>query len=450
MRRRNRQAGQALYLTAASLVVLMGFLGLGIDMGMLRYQKRIQQTAADAAAIAGAEEIPYSSSGIPSAAQQAAADNGFSGAINTGCPPPAITSLGTITVTVNNPPCSGPHVGDSNYVEAYVSELQPTYFMKIFGVNSETVTARAVATMVSDTGGSPGCIYTLGPVGTGFGVKNSGTPSVDATSCDIFDNGNWTTNGAPVNIQAAGIGVVGSSTNNGGGTVNPTPTNIPPFTDPLSWLPPPCSGSACTGGPSIQITNGGCGSTCSANVSCSGGLCSVAPGTYGSISIQGSTVDFGAGTYVVDGNFTVNGNSTICDSTNTNCSGMTSQPIATNGGVTFYITGSSSSVNIDGTTNTYLAAPTTGTYAGILFYQDPNDTSAATLSGTSNSFYEGALYFPTAQLNFGGTMTNTTAAYTVIVSFDLKIFGTSNITINSDYSSLPGGVFPSKNAVLVE
>jgi uncharacterized membrane protein len=43
-----------LYITAAALVVLMGFMGLGLDMGVLRYEKRLQQSAADAAAIAGA------------------------------------------------------------------------------------------------------------------------------------------------------------------------------------------------------------------------------------------------------------------------------------------------------------------------------------------------------------------------------------------------------------
>jgi len=43
-----------LIFTAAALVVLMGFAGLAIDMGVMRHDKRLQQTAADAAAIAGA------------------------------------------------------------------------------------------------------------------------------------------------------------------------------------------------------------------------------------------------------------------------------------------------------------------------------------------------------------------------------------------------------------
>ncbi|HLV96596.1 MAG TPA: pilus assembly protein TadG-related protein [Candidatus Acidoferrales bacterium] len=444
--RRNRQAGQALYITAASLVVLMGFAGLAIDMGALRYQKRLQQTAADGAAIAGATELPYDSSGVGGVAQKAAADNGFSGSLNTGCPPPAMTGdVGSVAVTVNNPPCSGPHSGDSKYVEAYVSAVQPTYFMKVFGHSSEVVAARAVATMIDNSGGYNGCVYTLGPPGTGIGVTNSGTPTVTAPTCGFEDGGDWTTNGKTVNITAGSIGVVGGDTNHGGGSVTCTQTGmscpqtgIAPVTDPLA-LSPPCTGSACTGTSSINATNGNCGSGCS-----------FSPGYYSGISIQGGTVDFQPGTYVVDGNFTVNGNSTLCNSTNANCSGMnTNPPTSMNDGVTFYITGGGS-VSINGTSNVYLSAPNSGTYAGILFYQDPADTSAATLNGTNTSYYQGALYFPTAQLNFGGNLTNTTAAYTVIVADDLKFFGTSNVTINSNYSSLPGGVFPIKNAVLVE
>ena len=48
--RPNKEAGNIVLLTALTLTVLMGFAGLAIDMGMLRYDKRLQQTAADAAA----------------------------------------------------------------------------------------------------------------------------------------------------------------------------------------------------------------------------------------------------------------------------------------------------------------------------------------------------------------------------------------------------------------
>ena len=72
------------------------------------------------------------------------------------------------------------------------------------------------------------------------------------------------------------------------------------------------------------------------------------------------------------------------------------------------------------------------------------------MDGTANSYFQGALYFPGAELDFGGTITNTTAAYTVIVANDLKLNGTATVNLNSDYSSLPGGVSIIETAVLVE
>ena len=137
MKRKN-EAGQALVFAAVGLAVLMGFAGLGIDMGMLRYQKRLQQTAADAGALAGANNLAFpASGGVTAGAKNASAGNGFTDGTN------------NVTVTVNNPPASGPHTGNANYVEVLVTAVQPTYFMKVLGINSQTVTARAVATNVS-------------------------------------------------------------------------------------------------------------------------------------------------------------------------------------------------------------------------------------------------------------------------------------------------------------
>src|SRR5579863_8022335 len=221
--RRNRQAGQALYITAASLVVLMGFLGLGIDMGALRYEKRIQQTAADAAAIAGANELRYGTgaSAITSAAVDAAKINGF-GDTSTYCSSscPQSGSVGYVTVTVNDPPLSGPHTGDSNcptlpssscYVEVLVSEVRSTYFMTVLGVKSANVTARAVATLISTAGGtSPGCMYTTG-VGIDGDLTGKGTPTLYAPGCGITDDGGLTAKGSQVNITAGSIGVAFTS-----------------------------------------------------------------------------------------------------------------------------------------------------------------------------------------------------------------------------------------------
>ncbi len=52
-------AGHALVIVALAMIVIWGFLGLGIDLGHLRYMKRQLQKLADAAALAGAMELSH-------------------------------------------------------------------------------------------------------------------------------------------------------------------------------------------------------------------------------------------------------------------------------------------------------------------------------------------------------------------------------------------------------
>lgn len=456
--RRNKEAGQALVLTAVALVILMGFAGLAIDMGVLRHEKRLQQTAADAAALAGASNITYG--GVKSAGQAAAASNGFSDTsttCSTGCPNPG--DIGFVTVTINNPPTSGPHATDPNYVEALVTDVHPTYFMRVLGTNSEPVTARAVAT---DLGGAPtgtnvNCITTIGAPNKRIepGFSASGSVTLQAPQCSVQDDGNFISGGgANLSVTAASIGVSGTVTENGTGTISPQPESMPAVGDPIN-APALCSGTSCPSSGPITINAGACtGAGCAGNVVCSSINCTVQPGSYDDICIKSSPVgggappvNFAAGLYILTGastcstgvEFRIGSNNSVCNSTDATCGGMMG---TANDGVTFYMTGSGS-VSIDGTSTVQLAAPNTGTYEGLLFYQDPNDTASASISGNDNSAYQGALYFPSAQLTFGGNNTtggtfNSSAAYTLIVSSWLTLAGNPTIVINSNFSGLGG------------
>jgi hypothetical protein len=411
---RKKEAGQALIFGVFALgLLLLGLMGLGIDIGYMRYEKRLQQSAADSAALAGAAEIPYGSSFISAAGSHGASLDGFTVAsTQSGCPPTDPSgAVGTIAVTINYPPCSGLYSGKPEYVEAYVAVVQPTFFMKALGITSQTVTARAVAFWGS--GVAKNCVFTLGSPGTAIeGITVNGSPTLNAPTCGIDDNGNFDTSGGDLDVTAGSVGVVGEATNNGGGGVTPTPiTGIAPLGDPLATLTPPTVGTPITFRPDNII-----------------------PGsTYKSISINNGTVNFPAGTYIVNGDMTISGNSTV-----------------TGTGVTFYIT-NGGDLTINGNTNVQLSAPTSGSYEGILFYQDPNDTSSARINGTNNSFFQGALYFPNALLDFGGTGStfNSDAAYTLIVSGALRISGGATISINSDFSGLVDGN-PIHSSVLVE
>ncbi len=56
-RKSNRQSGYGLIFAALGMVALLGAAGLSVDMGYLRYQRRLLQSAADSAALAGAAQL---------------------------------------------------------------------------------------------------------------------------------------------------------------------------------------------------------------------------------------------------------------------------------------------------------------------------------------------------------------------------------------------------------
>jgi hypothetical protein len=326
-------------------------------------------------------------------------------------------------------------------VEAVVAAVQPTYFMRVLGVSRQSVSARAVATNLGGANGA--CLYVLGaPSNSIEGVNINGSATLNAPTCGIVDNGNFNTKGNKLTVNCSTFGLSGSVDASGpGGTVScPETENMPFAADPLSYLTPPCS--PCTGGTSISIAgNGGYNGS---GVTYSNGVYTVSPGTYTSLSISGTgagnTVVFSPGTYVFNGGgLTIPGNA--------NVSGT---------GVTFYFT-NTATISVTGTPTIQLTAPSSGDYAGILMYQDPNDTNVGpnpngpTISGNSGSLYDGVLYFPSDQLTFGGSSSGSSQGYGVamVVAQSLALSGNPTVNLEGSSSSgLPPGLI--KNAVLVE
>ncbi len=108
-------SGQTFVLVSIALVVLIGVAALAVDVGDLWTTRRLMQSAADAGAVAGADEITLggSSSAITAAAKDATSHNGFTdGAARPG-------TSNTVTVAVHNPPTSGPFAANVNAVEGH-------------------------------------------------------------------------------------------------------------------------------------------------------------------------------------------------------------------------------------------------------------------------------------------------------------------------------------------
>jgi putative Flp pilus-assembly TadE/G-like protein len=434
--KRNNESGQALVFTAVAMVALLGFAGLGIDMGMLRYQKRLQQTAADAAAIAGANNLAFPvSGGVTPGAQNAAIANGFTdnsgGTTCTNSP----GTVGCVTITVNNPPLSGPHVSNVNYVEVLVTAVQTTYFMKAVGIPTETITARAVATNLSGDSTSTGCLYTLGlPSVKGVeGINVTGHGTLNATGCGISDNGNYDPNDPAITVNNCSFAVTGTDTGNSGSNVmcngqikNPT-YGTPAASDPFALsLTPPAQPAASFG-----------------NVTPSSGS-QLQPGTYSSITIGSNVnVTMSPGIYYINGSggLLFNGGGTL-----------------TGTGVMFYFTngatvtarGGGNSPDINLTAPSAINCPACpAEYDGILMYQDPNDTSSPTIGGDDNSNYVGALYFPSVELSFFGNAKSGGFSAGIVVAKALSLTGNPTVTLLG-LAGLPTGVSILTHAVLVE
>ena len=393
MTKRRSEAGQTLALVSFGIVVFLLAAGLAVDMGFLRYQKRLMQAAADGAALAAATDYDLANAGFGAAttdSQYVAQVNGFTNGVN------------NTTVNVN----PAVNVNPVNAVEVDIERVYPTFFMTIAGFNNATISATATATI----GTSNGCMYALGvndPIGI---TLNAG---VDAPNCGIVTNGALNGNG---NITSPSIGVLGANAYAG---VPSSPVEVipQPAADPLVYLNPPPTG-AC--GPAFVAGQG---------------AVTVPQGSYQSISVgTGDTYTF-SGLYV------------LCQAPGLQITG-TGVAMTGAGGVTFYATGTAGFA-FSGSGNVTLTASTSsvgGLPPGILFYQDPGDTTAADVSGAGSGGVKlnGTLYFPKAPLTIAGSVGGTNA---LTVAQNITVIG--SVILEADSPTVEGGS-PLENVSLVE
>ncbi|HEV2576605.1 MAG TPA: pilus assembly protein TadG-related protein [Acidobacteriaceae bacterium] len=414
MRLHRDERGQTIILVALSLPFMLGFVGMATDVGALFKDKRTIQTAADAAAIAGALNLRYGS--YVTTAKNASTANGYTDGSN------------GVTVTVKSPPvwASSNYYNKADYVEATVTKVEPTIFLSVFGFPSVTVTARAVAT---DQGPGDGCMYTLGTTGNDIHIQ--GSAEITATSCGMLVNSSssnaitQTGNGPNLYARFRSIGVVGDPS--GIGNYSPTPiTGIAQVSDPLSYFPNySCNNNACgcSGTPTIPCT----GYPYSSAVICGNASgATLSPGCYKGLN---GTYTLSSGTYLIngkiDGNITGSGVTLI----------LISNSIETTGSKAITLTAPLASSDPSGT----------NPFDGIVIYQVPSDTTATDMKGNSTLNAQGVIYMPTAEFEMEGSTGGTIYADFVVSSIDIQ--GTPNIY---DYQALAGVQSPITSINLVE
>lgn len=464
------EKGQVLVLTLVSMAVLMGVLALAIDVGVLFRAKRNMQIAADAAAMAAANQVFYGpASNYQQAGYAAAKANGVD------------QSIPTNTVLINYPPVDGPNTGCGSCVEARVATPNTTTFMGLFGIHSVSVAARAVA-------GAPGagkaCIYLTDPTMDGA-LDLQGAAAINAPGCGIYVNSNSSSavaynNGHTGNITASTLAVVGNDTDaksnltgvsvsiNVAAETPPIPTNLPGI---------PSSGCTYSTAATRVVVSGATGSsqinqaTINSNVNTSGAASNVICFTGSNVTVDSGVVLTGAPNsgvlYAFENGVQLSGAVQFgCYGSLSPCGATTPStgPLDSNStyGATMDLAGGGLS---QGNAQLTVFAPTQGTYNSIALMVPTSNTFNQTSGGncpaykgsdpctliqrgSSNSTFDGFIYSPNQCLEIqdgGGAIRNATG----VIAACLFAKGSGSLNVNS-YNQANPSTTPFKLVAMVE
>jgi hypothetical protein len=138
MRRGRGERGQILAVVALALVALLGISAFAIDVGFAYYAKRQLQSATDAAALAGAQDLPNASNAIATATTYANANtpsnlSSFNFTYQTKCTATAVLAVGCNAAV--NP----------NALVVSGTASTNAWFSRLFGLNSFSISAHANA-----------------------------------------------------------------------------------------------------------------------------------------------------------------------------------------------------------------------------------------------------------------------------------------------------------------
>ena len=362
------QRGNAMLLGVAAMPLLIGSAAVAVDSVNMSLTKRQLQRAADSGALAGAYAVVQSKSAQASVLSDLQQNND-------------VTLNGA--AVVENAPSTGTFAGNARAVRVVLNSDVPMSFFSVFGQTKSVVTAEATAAVVVS---GNFCMLSL-EEGSATGVTFWGNTSVDI-GCGVATNAksaNSIVAGASSTVKATPITAQGGVPQS---SHYVSPTTLLPYSpkqkDPFAKLPVPQVPSSCESKLSI-----GSNDTYTIPARTDGIYC------YKGMDIKG-TLTLQPGIYYIDGStFNVGAQGQVNGTGVTFI--LTSSTAATNGN-------SVASVDLQGGSGLNLTAPKSGTYEGVLFYQDPRATLGNTIeiTGNSTSILEGAFYFPRSDLTYSG------------------------------------------------
>ena len=384
--------------TALMVPLLAGAAGFGVETAFWYHKDLELQQAADKSAYTAALEkrAGSNSSKILSAATSMATENGYQPG----------------TLAVHYPPIAGAYTGNTSAIEVDLSIEVPRYFTGLFFDDKVGESVRAVALMQT---AANACILALSKTAA-HAARFSGSSNLNLVGCTVMSDSMADDS---VRVQGSAqlttdciIAVGNVNLTSGAHTsVCPAPiTQAPPVADPFASLAIP---------------------TVSGNKTVGGGSSPIQPGNYTSGMNISGTRTMQPGIYVVSGgDFKINANANV-----------------TGTGVTIYIK-AGTNVSINGNATVKLSAPTSGTYAGMLFFGERTGTGNVNMNGTAASKLTGAIYFANQDINYLGNFSGNGGCTQVVGK---TVEWTGNTTINQNCTAYGMATIPAMQVVkLVE
>ena len=401
--RRRDDRGAAMLITSLATVVMLIFAALGVDFTNAVQDRRRIQGAADAAALAAAQDAPTTATMAATAATYAAKNVGISSfgtgtacGTNTTC-----YTSGDYTLEIETPYTAGTGGSGPTYrTRVEVCHTQDAGFSQIIGNTTLQTCGEAKSAKVAPANSSSGNLCALCLLSTDQeALKSSGSGRLTVTGGSIIINSPSPTKAINISNSAGRIIATPApphAIKTVGGVTQAGPLNIQPaattgsaaIADPLAALPAP------------NITGPIYGTTSSVY---SGTLY---PGIYPGRVTNGAHLT--PGVYVF---------------TNKDAFKLSSGPIVTGEEVMVYLTctnyvggqstvpdahcaansSSAAGIAISAGTGLAFSPPTSGTYQGISIFADRNNTNSMVLTGSSSAEFKGTIYMKNATIEMSGS-----------------------------------------------
>ncbi|MCZ4094249.1 pilus assembly protein TadG-related protein [Sinorhizobium psoraleae] len=383
------EGGTVALIAAIAFPVLVGAMGLGAETGYWFLERRKLQHAADVSAHAAAVRFRAGDQQamLETTARRIASASGYT---------PGSLAVGTQQ-----------GLGGSTKLTVELTETHPRLFSSVFDDGPVTMKARAVAEI---KGGSKACVLALSNSASGA-VTVTGSTEVRLSGCSVISNSSAVDaflmkNGSAM-MSTDCVYTVGEA-------VTTTGLTLTGCSEPIERVSPTADPFASVAEPEkLHIQQLPCRT-----------LAYVSNSTYtfdlladgteairfcGGLQIQ-NTITLKPGLYIIDGgDFTVTAGAKLSGE-----------------GVTLFFT-NGAAAKLLGNGDIDLSAPTSGPFAGLLFFGSRHDTGVLhQVTGNSESTLEGNLYLPSGRIDFTGNST-VSGGCTQIVADQVTFTGNSTM-----------------------